>query len=115
MGVHLDNKSDVAILSMSGSFFGDRDADNLNRSIRKLIAEGNVALIIDLGGVHHMNSAALGVLVATHANYVKRGGRVILTQVDKHLENLIVITRLVRVFEIGPTVSDALHQFGVPA
>ena len=59
-----------------------------------------------------MNSAALGILVSAHTNYVKRGGRVILAQVDKHLEDLFTITRCVLLFEIGPTLSDALRDLG---
>ena len=112
MGVHLENKAAVAVLKLSGDYFGDSDADKLSRTLRELIADGNRALAIDLGGVHRMNSAALGILVSAHANYVKRGGRVILVQVDKHLEDLFAITRCVRVFEIGPTLSDALRDLG---
>ncbi len=114
MGVHLENKAEVAILKLRGEYFGDSDADKLSRMLRDLIADGNAALAIDLGGVHRMNSAALGILVSAQANYVRRGGRIILAQVDKHLEDLLTITRLVRVFEIGPTLSGALHELGAP-
>jgi len=62
-----------------------------------------------------MGSPALGVLAATHRNYDERQGRVILTQLDKNMENLIVITQLVRVFEVEATIADALRELGVPA
>lgn len=113
MGVHLENKAQVAIVKLRGNFFGDGDTEKLRRTLRGLAADGNKALVIDLGGVHRMNSAALGVLVGVHTNYVDRGGRVILAHLDKNIEDVLTITRLVRVFEIGPTLSDALHQFGV--
>lgn len=115
MGVHLENRADVAILKLRGNFFGDSETDQLRRALRDLIADGNLALVIDLGGVHRMNSVALSVLVSVHANYAKRGGRVILAHLDKSLEDLLTITRLVRVFDIGPSLAEALHELGVPA
>ena len=112
MGVHLETKADVAVLKLRGNFFGDGDTEKLRRTLRELTADGNVALVIDLGAVRRMNSMALGVLVGVHTNYVKRGGRVILADLDKNLEDLLTVTRLARVFEIGPSLSDALHKLG---
>ncbi len=112
MGVHLENRADVALVRLRGNFFGDGDTDKLRHTLRELTADGNVALVIDLGSVRRMNSMALGVLVGVHANYVKRGGRVILADLDKNLEDLLTVTKLARVFEIGPTLPDALRKLG---
>lgn len=112
MGVQLEQKAEVAVLKLRGNFFGDRDTDKLRRTLRELTADGNLALAIDLGSVRRMNSIALGVLVGVHTNYVKRGGRVILADLDRNIEDLLTITKLARVFEIGPTLPDALRKLG---
>ncbi len=111
MGVHLETQADVAVLKLRGNFFGDGDTDKLRRTVRELSADGNLALVIDLGAVRRMNSMALGILVGVHTNYTERGGRVILANLDKNLVDLIAVTRLARVFEIGPSLSDALNKF----
>ena len=112
MGVRLETRHDVAVLYLQGSFFGDRDTERLNDTMSRLAAEGNQKVAIDLGGVRRMNSTALGVLVAMHKDYVRRGGRIVLANVDKSLENTLVITRLARLFEIGPTLPEALAKLG---
>jgi anti-anti-sigma factor len=112
MGVHVEQKADLAILKLRGNFFGDRDTDKLRRTVRELAADGNLALVIDLGGVGRMNSMALGVLVGVHTNYAKRGGRVILADLDKRIDDLLTVTKLARVFEIGPSLPEALRKLG---
>ena len=112
MGVHLETSADLAIVKLSGNFFGDRETEKLRHVFRQLVAEGNLKLIVDLGGVRNLNSMALGDLVHIHTNYINRGGRIILANLDKKLDDLLTITRLARVFEIGPTLSEAMAKFG---
>jgi len=112
MGTHVETTSDVVTLKLSGNFFGDKETDELRKVFRRLVADGNQKLILDVGGVHRMNSMALGVLVQIHTNYVNRGGRVILANTD-NLDDLLTITRLARVFEIGPSLSEAMAKLGI--
>ena len=113
MGVRIETDADVAILHLRGDFFGDRETQQLRTVVRQLASDGNTKLAIDLGGVHRLSSMALSVLVEMHTNYVKRGGRIILANLDKRIEDLLTITRLARVFEIGPTLPEALAKLGV--
>ena len=113
MGVHVETKADLAVIKLSGNFFGDRETDKLQQVFRQLVAEGNLKLIIDLGNVSNLNSTALGTLVHIHTNYVNRGGRIILANLDKRITDLLTITKLARVFEIGPDMAGALAKLGV--
>lgn len=112
MGVRVETEADVAILHLQGNFFGDRETQKLRSVLRRLASDGNTKVVIDLGGVRRMNSMSLSVLVEMHTNYVKRGGRIILANVDKSMEDILTITRLARVFEIGPTLPEALAKLG---
>lgn len=109
MGVQLEIHEDVAVLKLSGNFFGGSDTDTLRHMLTKLIGDGNRALVIHLGKVRRMNSMALGVLVNFHKTYRREGGRVILADLES-IEDLLTVTRLARVFEIGPSFSDALRK-----
>jgi len=100
-------------LKLSGNFFGDGDTDKLRQVLKELAADGNTALVIDLGAVTRMNSMALGILVGAHESYTDRGGRVILADLDKNMQDMLTVTKLTRVFEIGPSLSDALNKFCV--
>ena len=48
-------------------------------------------MVLDLGKVSHLNSIAIGILVGAHTNYQKRGGRIVLCNVDRRIENVFVV------------------------
>jgi anti-sigma B factor antagonist len=111
MGVKQVMNGTVAILSPEGTLWGGDETGQLRTAIDKLIEEGNTQLVIDLGRVDHLNSTALGVLVSTHSNYVKRGGSVKLCSLEKRIRNLLLITKLSMVFEVHDSLDEALASF----
>jgi anti-sigma B factor antagonist len=58
-----------------------------------------------------MNSVSLGVLIAGHSNYAKRGAQLKLCAVDKKIQNIFVVTRLSLVFETYETEEEAIKSF----
>ena len=111
MAVKLEWDGDTAILTPKGSLIGGDETVELETAIRNLSEKGNTKLVVDLGQVDPMTSRPLGVLVAAHTNYVRRDGKIHLCNVENKLRNLMVITRLVAVFEIYNTREGALGSF----
>jgi anti-sigma B factor antagonist len=111
MGVKRVMNGPVAIISPEGTLWGGEETSNLRGAIDELIQEGNTQLVIDLSKVDHLNSTALGLLVSTHSNYVKRGGKVKLCSLEKRIRNLLLITKLSMVFEVHESLDDALASF----
>jgi len=108
--VSLEKKGDVAVMKLRGAFFGDGETKELENSLRQLQTSDNKKLIIDLGAVSRINSISMGMLVAAHTNYVKRGGRIILVNLEKQLEDLFTITKLTLLFEIATSYEQALAE-----
>ncbi len=101
----------TVVLELKGNYVGGEETDELRDSIKKLADQGNLKLVIDLGEVSYLNSSALGVLIAAHANYAKRGGKIKLCQLNKNLENLFVITKLSLIFDSYPNQVEAIASF----
>lgn len=101
----------MAVLEPKGELVGGDETEDLRKSIEALIKEGNKKLVIDLGKVHYLNSSALGLLTWAHANYVKRGGKVVLCDVEKSIKSIFVITKLTLVFDIHPNQKEAIASF----
>jgi len=97
-----------AIMSLKGQFVGGEETDQLRESLRELCEKKESKLIINLEKVTYLNSTALGVLISAHANFVKRGGKIILCNVSKSIENIFVITKLTLVFPICSTLEEAI-------
>jgi anti-sigma B factor antagonist len=101
----------TVVLELKGNYVGGEETDELRDTIKKLSEEGNLKLVIDLGEVSYLNSSALGVLIAAHANYAKRGGKIKLCQLNKNLENLFVITKLSLIFDSYSNQVEAIASF----
>lgn len=64
-------------------------------------------VLFDLGGMVHIDSSGLGVLVQVLQKAKAGGGKVVLAALQAGPKIVFDITKVSRVFEIVPTVADA--------
>jgi anti-sigma B factor antagonist len=105
------SQGDIVVLEPRGRLVGGEETEELQQTIHKLVEEGNKRLIVDLGKVLYLNSTALGLLVSTHANYTRRGGKIKLCNIASKIENIFVITKLTLVFEVYDNQMEAIASF----
>ncbi len=108
--VKLTAEGDIKIVALNGEFIGGNETDRLQEVLNEEAKAGTPKLLIDLGGATYLNSTSLGVLIAAHTNFTKRGGKVGLCNVSKNIENIFVITKLSLVFSIYTTRNDGVSQ-----
>jgi len=106
--VTVSQQQGLTILHPTGEFVGGSETDELRTALDGLAREENTNLLIDLAGTTYLNSTALGVLIAAHTNFSKRGARIALCNVAKNIENIFVITKLTLVFTIYGTKDEAV-------
>ena len=70
-----------------------------------------VHAVADLGGVGHMNSSGLGMLVGAMTNARTGGGDLRLARLAPRTELLLRTTRLLDVFQTFDTADDAVASF----
>lgn len=105
-----EERDGIIIIHLRGQFIGGDETDELRKMLNGLAEEKKTSLVIDLEKVTYLNSTALGVLISTHANFTKRNSKVALCNISKNIENIFVITKLTLVFDIYPTVDDAIKK-----
>lgn len=103
----------ITVLYPKGSFFGDRETDDLQKAIMDEAAAGNQRLVINLKDCQALNSIAIGVLMRGYTNYKGRGGEIKLCGLGKRLKDLFTMTKLIMVFDHHETEEQALAAFAV--
>jgi anti-sigma B factor antagonist len=102
----------VAIITVNGDITLNKGGDVLLKDkVQSLLQQGNKNIIIDLGGVSYVDSAGLGQLVHAYATTKNKGGALKLVNVTKRLRDLLVVTKLLTVFDTYDTESAALSSF----
>ena len=103
----------MTVLSLKGSFFGDRETDELQKAILDEAASGNTRLVLNLKDCQALNSMAIGVVMRGYTNYRGRGGEIKLCGLGKRIKDLFTMTKLIMVFDHHDTEEQAIAAFAV--
>jgi len=107
---------DVTIVTINGDITLNKGGDVLLKDkIHSLLQQGNKKILLDLGGVSYVDSAGLGQLVQVRTTASNNGGALKLVNVTKRLKDLLVVTKLVTVFDSYDSEAEALAAFGTAA
>ncbi|TAE30732.1 MAG: anti-sigma factor antagonist [Candidatus Kapaibacterium sp.] len=110
--ISVEQQGSVTVIRLSGQFIGGDETDALREEFKRLALVEKPLVAVDLHAVSYLNSTALGVLISAHASLSKqKHGRVGLCKISKNIENIFVITKLTLVFEMFPTIEEAIIQF----
>jgi len=106
---------DITILDVTGQITADRGNTYLKDKIHSVLSQGRTRILIDLGGVSYVDSTGLGELIASLTTVSKSQGSLKLLRVTKRLNDLLIITKLINVFDTFETEAEALSSFEATA
>jgi anti-anti-sigma factor len=101
----------VTLLSIHGDIVGDQSRRRLVDHVWALLADDRTRIVLDVSDVRHVDSRGLGELIECYRAAESRGGAVKLLGVNGRLSDLLVITKLVNVFECFDTREAAIASF----
>ena len=102
---------DVSILDLSGSVRMGDGAISLRNAIRGLIEQGNKKILLNLAGVKNIDSSGIGELIANYTTMSRDGGQLKLLKLTDKIRDLLVITKLLTVFDSYDDEAEALNSF----
>jgi anti-sigma B factor antagonist len=112
MNIEERTVGDVVVVSISGDIaMNGAGANRVAAKVSSLLQEGHSRLVLDLGHVRYVDSAGIGELVHAFSAARNRGGAIKLLHVNTRLNDLLVVTKLLTVFECFDQESAALASF----
>jgi anti-anti-sigma factor len=103
---------DVTVVTLRGKITLGEGDELLNKYVNRLVASGRLNLVFDLSGVPYLDSAGNGAFVRTYTTVSRHGGRMVVCNLTKRIEDLWTINRLRTVFETYDSVDAAVRSFG---
>jgi len=96
----------VAVVRLSGRFVIGSDSDFL--CVRKHLEEtGTVKAIVDLREVPYIDSTGLAFVVDLHKALKARGGKVMLTNANPRVREVLALTRICEVVPLAADLDSA--------
>lgn len=101
----------AVVIELKGNVMGGPEAAELNDLLHKFIEEGKKNIVIDLSDVKFMNSSGLGMLISGYTTMKNGGGNLKLAGATDKIQSLLVITKLITIFENYDSIDEAVKSF----
>ena len=101
----------VVILDLQGKIRLGEGNLELHQALRLLVEKGEKKILLNLKEVSNIDSSGLGELIAGYATLQKNGGDLKLLNLTERVSELMMITKLLTVFEVFEDETQAVESF----
>lgn len=102
---------DVRILDLEGKItIGAGDVE-LRQRIEESVGAGFSKILLNFGGVSHIDSSGIGELVGCYTTLSRRGGKMKLLNLTQKITDILHVTQLITVFDVYDAEPEALTSF----
>jgi anti-sigma B factor antagonist len=104
----------VLILDLKGNIRIGEDSTRIHNSLRQALARGEKRILLNLAEVAYIDSSGLGEIVGGFATCQREGADLKLLNLVNRVRELMVMTKLLIVFDVFDDESEAVASFGAP-
>jgi anti-sigma B factor antagonist len=104
----------ATVLDLSGRITLGEGSALLRATIRELLEQQRLKVLVNLGDINYIDSSGIGELVSAYTTVKNRGGELKLLHLTKKVHDLLQITKLYTVFEVHSDEMAALRSFNTP-
>ena len=108
MATQIRQQDNVTILEPSGRIVGPAVSELRQTILPDIEAAETPRILINFENVNMMDSAGLGALMEARTIASRKDGRIGVINVGKHIKNLIVLSRIVSLFEHYDSEEEAI-------
>ena len=101
---------DIAFVSLSGKFLAGSDGPYLRQKVKDLIDAGTRKLILDFSEVPYIDSTGLGFLAGARVTAQNAGTRMVLANLNMHVQKILDDVKLSQFFVIAPNDAAAMAK-----
>jgi anti-anti-sigma factor len=101
---------DIVIVSLSGKFLAGSDGPYLRQKVKDFIDAGTRKLIIDFSDVPYIDSTGLGFLAGARVTAQNSGTRMVLANINPHVQKILDDVKLSPFFVIAPDDAAAMAK-----
>jgi anti-sigma B factor antagonist len=101
----------VTVVALDGRIVLGEEGNALREKVKALLGEGKKKIVLNVSKVTFVDSAGLGVLVASHHTAKKEAATLRLCHLDNKFQQVLQITKLMTLLSISPTEAEAVESF----
>lgn len=102
----------ITVFRLTGDFISEPDQMAFQKRVRDAARTGKTRVVVDLRGVHYINSCGIGSLVGALTTLRRGGGEIYLAGTTREVLSVFDTAQLQLIFPFHSTVDDALSAVG---
>lgn len=102
----------ILILDLAGNIRMGEDSAHIHNTLRQALARGEKRILLNLENISYIDSSGLGEIVAGYATCQREGAELKLLNLTKRVRELMIITKLLIVFDVFEDEREAVASFG---
>lgn len=111
MDIQKHVQDEVLILKIQGELMGGPETEVIQRCVYDAIKDENIQIVLDMTEVKWMNSAGLGILMASMTTLRGSEGDLRLVNCSERVRRPIEITKLDSVIRIYDSLEEGIQSF----
>jgi len=111
MKIHTRTVGDVHVLDISGKITLGEATKTIRYTISDLLENGGRKIVLNLNDVNYIDSSGIGELMRTYTTVTNEGKQLILLNLTRKIRELLVITKLLTVFQVYNSEQAAVSSF----
>ncbi|RKG73835.1 STAS domain-containing protein [Corallococcus terminator] len=111
LNVKSRQSGNATILDLSGKITINEGAHVLRHTVRSTLEEGKKNLVLHLADITYVDSSGLGELISSYTTTTNQGGKLCLLNPSQKIMDLLMITKLITVFQVYDTEQEAVSSF----
>ena len=101
----------ITVVELRGKLILGEDTEQFRTRLRELIQSGTKKVLLNMGNVSYIDSSGVGELVRAYASAGSQGGQLKLVGLTRKLHDLLMVTKLLTVFEAFDDEQKAIESF----
>jgi anti-anti-sigma factor len=106
---------DIAVVNVHGDLSFSQGSAELGLKIAELLENGVRHILLDAQHLEHIDSSGIGQLIKSFTSVTRKGGEMKLLHPNQTLQQILIVTKLTRLFDIYDNEETALESFPEPS
>ncbi len=103
-------KDGILLVDCDGRIVFGEESALLRETVKKALTSNN-RIVLNLGETNYIDSGGLGTLVALRTSAQNAGGTIKLINLTQRVGDLLQVTKLLTVFDVYDSESEAIESF----
>jgi len=108
---NIRHSDDIVVFDLKGGLEGGADTYQIKDLVKDHLARNDRRFVINLSQVDYVNSTGIGIIAAVYTMISSAGGKMVISNANEKVSRVMMVTKLLEVFESYKSENEAIASF----